>query len=62
VINARIFSIDWPTRIGGTTLLQSVSINGSISSNKPVIREHVVHFSIIDFSEQFNWMALLSTP
>jgi len=32
-----------------------LSVNGSVSSDQPVIRDHIVQFYETLFSEQYNW-------
>jgi hypothetical protein len=42
--------------------IELLLVNGLVSSNQPAIREHIMQFYDKLFSEQFSWMALLSTP
>jgi hypothetical protein len=35
--------------------IESLSVNGSVSSDQPVIRDHIVQFYETLFSEQYNW-------
>lgn len=46
----------WPIRFGNwSNAMESLSINGSFSSDQQVIRNHVAHFYETLFSEPYSW-------